>query len=134
MAVDDVARILVAAARGDERLRDTDLGGARAGARCRWATPSAGSAAAIGRDPRYVRLPIAAHLGLARLFEATMRVPLVSLAQVHILAEGVTEVTPFGDEPPSDLRPSTPFDLATIRAGLPTAGGFGCRDLRWCRA
>ena len=91
-------------------------------------------AAAVGRDPRYVRLPIAAHLVLARLCEATMRVPLVSIAQVHILAEGVTEVAPFGDEPPFDLRPAIPFDADSIRAGLPPAGRFGCRDLRWCRA
>ena len=133
VAVDDVARILVAAARGDTRLRGATLA-VLGPEEMALGEAVRRVASAIGRDPGYVRLPIAAHLALARLFEATMRVPLVSLAQIHILAEGVTEVAPFGVEPPPDLRPTTPFDAAAIRAGLPPTGGFSCRDLRWCRA
>jgi uncharacterized protein YbjT (DUF2867 family) len=133
VAVHDVARILVAAARGDRRLRDVTLAVLGPDA-LPLGTAVRRVASAIGREPHYVRLPISAHLALARVCEATMRVPLISIAQVHILAEGVTEVAPFGDEPPADLRPTTPFDLDSIRAGLPVAGGFGCRDLRWCRA
>lgn len=132
VAVDDVARILVAAATGDARLRDATLTvlGPQA---MTLGTAVRRVAAVVGRRPRYVRLPIVAHLGLARLCEATMHVPLISVAQVHILAEGVTEVAPFGSEPPPDLVPTTPFDVLTIRAGLPAAGGFGCADLRcWC--
>ena len=83
-----------------------------------------------GRRPLFVRLPVAAHLGIARLAEATMRVPLISIAQVRILAEGVVEAAPFADPPPADLAPSTPFSDEVIRLGLPEPGGFGLADLR----
>jgi NADH dehydrogenase len=85
----------------------------------------------IGREPRYVRLPVLAYIVLARVFEATMRVPLLSVAQIHILAEGVVEPDPFAPPPPDDLAPRTPFNDDTIRAGLPEPGRFRCRDLRW---
>ena len=62
-----------------------------------------------------------------------MHVPLVSLAQVHILAEGVVEGLPPAARPPDDLVPRTPFSEDVIRAGLPEPGGFGWRDLRWFR-
>lgn len=133
VAVDDVTRILAAAETGDARLHGTTIEvlGPEVMALGKAVRRVA---AAVDRRPRYVRLPIAAHLALATVCEATMRVPLISIAQVHILAEGVTEVAPYGDPPPDDLLPATPFDAATIRAGLPAPGGFGCRDLRWCRA
>jgi NADH dehydrogenase len=133
VAVDDVARLLAAAATGDPRLRDRTievlgpdqlpLGDAvrRVGE-------------VIGRRPVYVRLPVAVHLLLARGCELLMRVPLVSIAQVHILAEGVVEAIPAAEAPPADLAPVTPFSGASIRAGLPEPAGFGCRDLRWCAA
>jgi NADH dehydrogenase len=82
----------------------------------------------------YIRLPIVAHLALAHVCEAVMRVPLISLAQVHILAEGVVESAPPAEAPPADLVPRTPFSDDVIRAGLPEPGGFRCRDLRWCGA
>lgn len=130
VAVDDVARILVAAALGDARLHD------RTFAVLGPETLALGAVvrrigAAAGRRPVYVRLPVAAHLMIARASELVMRVPLVSVAQVHILAEGVVEAAPPADPPPADLAPATPFSEASILAGLPTAGPFGCRDLRW---
>ncbi len=133
VAVDDVARLLESAAVGDQRLRDRTIAvlgpdEMPLGAAVRRV------AGVVGRRPIFVRLPVTAHLALARLFEATMRVPLISAAQVHILAEGVTVPAPFAAAPPVDLAPSTPFDEATIRAGLPEPGGFRRRDLRWCRA
>ncbi len=133
VAVDDVARLLEAAAVGDARLRDRTV--AVLGPE----EMSLGQAVrrvadVVARRPIFVPLPIVAHLLLARVAEAAMRVPLVSVAQVRILAEGVTTPLPFADAPPADLAPSTPFDAAAIRAGLPEPGGFGCRDLRWCRA
>jgi NADH dehydrogenase len=132
VAVDDVARLLGSAAVGDERLRDRTI--AVLGPN---EMPLGGAvrrvAGVLGRRPTFVRLPIPAHLALAHLFEATMRVPLISVAQVHILAEGVTVPAPFADAPPDDLAPTTPFNEITIRAGLPDAGGFRCRDLRWYR-
>ena len=82
------------------------------------------------RRPLFIRLPIAAHLLIGRLAELTMRIPLISVAQVHILAEGVVDVAPFGEAPPLDLAPSTPFSPASIRRRLPAAGGFGLTDLR----
>ncbi|MGP1675161.1 MAG: hypothetical protein ACTS8Z_08110 [Candidatus Limnocylindrales bacterium] len=85
-----------------------------------------------GRRPRFIRLPIAAHLVIARLAEWTMRVPLVSTAQVHILAEGIVEPLPSAEPPPADLTPRTPFSEAVIRAGLPQPGRFRTSDLRWC--
>ncbi len=56
---------------------------------------------------------------------------LISLAQVRILAEEVVEPTLAPDALPADLVPATPFDLASIRAGLPHPGPFGPSDLRW---
>jgi NADH dehydrogenase len=133
VAVDDVARLLEAAALGDARLRD------RTFAVLGPEQMSLGEAVrrvadVVARRPIFIPLPIVAHLLLARVAEATMRVPLVSVAQIRILAEGVTTPLPFADAPPSDLSPSTPFDAGTISEGLPDPGGFGCRDLRWCRA
>ncbi len=133
VAVGDVTRILAAAATGDARLRDATIE-VLGPELLTLGEAVRRVAAVVDRRPRYVRLPIAAHLALAGACEATMRVPLISIAQVHILAEGVSEVAPFGDTPPDDLVPTTPFNAATIRAGLPTPGGFGLRDLRWCRA
>lgn len=131
VAVDDVARVLEAAVIGDPRL---------AGRTVAVLGPEEMSlgvavrrvAAVTGRRPIFVRLPIAAHLVISRLAEFVMRVPLVSLAQVRILQEGVTVAAPAADPLPADLAPTTPFSETSIRAGLPVAGGFGRADLRWC--
>ena len=130
VAVDDVARILEAAATGDERLRNETVAVVGPdemplGEAVRRVADT------IGRQPVYVRLPILAHLALARVCEAVMRVPLISIAQVHILAEGVVVAAPPAGEPPTELSPRTPFTTDVIRAGLPEPGAFGCRDLRW---
>ena len=132
VAVADVVRVLAAAVVGDQRLvgrtaavlgpDELLLGDAVR----RVAT-------AVGRSPRYVRLPIVGQLALAHVAERVMRVPLISIAQVHILAEGVTVPAPSASELPEDLRPSTPFSIDVIRRGLPPPGGFGRRDLRACR-
>lgn len=129
VAVDDVVRLLEAAALGDERLanRTIEVLGPESmplGVAVRRV------AGVTGRRPVYVRLPIAAHLVIGRLAEAVMRIPLISVAQVHILAEGVVDALPFGDAPPPDLAPATLFSPASIRLGLPPPGGFGRRDLR----
>jgi hypothetical protein len=59
-----------------------------------------------------------------------MRIPLISIAQVHILAEGVVVAAPPASGPPTDLIPTIPFSEAVIQDGLPEAGPFTCRDLR----
>ena len=132
VAVDDVARILEAAATGDERLRDQTMA-VLGPEEMMLGDAVRRIAMTVGRRPLYVRLPVVVHLGLARIFEALMRVPLISIAQVHILAEGVVEPSPPANEPPADLVPTTPFSDEVIRTGLPEPGAFGCRDLRWCR-
>jgi NADH dehydrogenase len=89
-------------------------------------------AAVAGRRPLFVRAPVFFHYALAWLLERLMTVPLVSLAQVRILSEGLTEA-PFQLDPlPADLAPSTPFDARSIRPGLPEPGGFRMSDLRCC--
>jgi NADH dehydrogenase len=85
---------------------------------------------AIGRRPWILSAPVAFHRLLARVTEATMKVPLISVAQVRMLAEGLSEPAPPCAELPDDLKPRTRFTLDAIRRGLPPAGKFGCRDLR----
>ncbi len=130
VAVDDVARILEAAATGDPRLRNRTVA-VLGPDEITLGEAVRRIAGATGRRPALVRLPVVAHLAIARICELTMRVPLVATAQVLILAEGVVDASPAAEEPPDDLRPSTPFTDAVIRAGLPDAGPFTCRDLRW---
>jgi hypothetical protein len=62
-----------------------------------------------------------------------MNVPLISVAQVRILAEQVVTPTLAPDSLPADLVPSTPFDQHTIRAGLPDPGPFPLTELRCWR-
>jgi NADH dehydrogenase len=77
-------------------------------------------------------LPIWCHRLMAHVFELTMKVPLLSLAQLRILAEGVSEpstpVTPL----PYDLVPTRRFTSEQIRAGLPHPAPFCVGDLRLC--
>jgi NADH dehydrogenase len=130
VAVDDVARILEAAAHGDPRLIGQTV--AVVGPDTVVLSEVVRRVARIlGRRPRFLPLPVALHVVLAHIWEATMRIPLLSVAQVHILAEGVVEPAPPTPSPPRDLIPQTPFDDASIRAGLPEPGRFTLRDLRW---
>jgi nucleoside-diphosphate-sugar epimerase len=87
-------------------------------------------ARAAGRRPLFVRLPVAAHYVFAWCFERVMTVPLLSLAQLRILSEGVSEPAPPCGVPPGDLAPATPFSEAAIRAGLPVPDRFRLSDLR----
>lgn len=129
VAVDDVARLLIAAAHGDERLanRTLDVLGPE---ELTLATAVRRVAGVVGRRPIFVPFPVAMHRLLAIGWEAAMDVPLVARAQVEILAEGVAAGLPDADPPPDDLAPRTPFDEGAIRAGLPAPGGFGSRDVR----
>lgn len=86
----------------------------------------------LGRRPLFVRAPVALHRALAWCLERVMTIPLVSLAQVRILSEGLVEPAAARDPLPDDLRPPTPFSEPSIRRGLPEPGGFGWKDLRWC--
>ncbi|MFB2555260.1 NAD-dependent epimerase/dehydratase family protein [Herbiconiux liangxiaofengii] len=86
-------------------------------------------AGVAGRQPRYVRAPVWSIRMLAQLTEWTMVTPLVAKAQAQMLAEGVNEPAPFAPELPVGIRPSRPFDEASIRAALPE-GRFSVADLR----
>jgi nucleoside-diphosphate-sugar epimerase len=88
---------------------------------------------AIGRHPLLVRLPIALQRIVAWLAERTMNIPLLSLAQLRILSEGLAEALPACDALPEDLLPATRFETEQIRRGLPEPGPFGLRDLRCAR-
>ena len=132
VAVDDACRVLEAAVTGDPRLADRTV--AVVGPEELPLGEAVRRVARIaGRRPLFVRLPIAVQLLLGHVAERLMTVPLIAVAQVHILAEGVTVAAPFADPLPADLAPQTPFSDAAIRAGLPDPGGFGRADLRWCR-
>ena len=130
VAVDDVARILEAAAHGDAGWSINDRGRRNRTLYCRCSILPSARRRRHRAFSRYVRLPVAAHVVLARVFELTMKVPLLAVAQVHILAEGAAEPLPDAPPPPDDLVPQTRFDEESIRAGLPPAGQFGLRDLR----
>lgn len=86
----------------------------------------------VGKQPIMFPLPVWCHQLMARVFELTMKVPLVSRAQVQILAEGVanpaTPVTPL----PYDLVPTRRFTPEQIRNGLPHPAPFCVGDLRLC--
>lgn len=86
----------------------------------------------IGKHPLYVRMPVAFHYFLGAILEKLMTVPMVSLAQVRILSEGIVKPWPPFSELPPDLAPETPFTHEQIRRGLPEPGAFGWRDLRCC--
>lgn len=86
----------------------------------------------VGKNPFFFRAPVFFHYALAWILERLMTTPLVSVAQVRILSEGITE-PPFAlDELPADLTPRIQFDAAQIRKGLPEPSGFRMTDLRCC--
>jgi hypothetical protein len=89
-------------------------------------------AGVIGKRPLFLRMPVSFHYALARTLVATMKIPLVSLAQVRILSEGNAEALPACGTLPADLLPSTRFSDEQIRRGLPEASAFSRKDLRCC--
>jgi len=86
------------------------------------------------KQPLGFPMPLWFHYANAWFVEKIMTVPLVSLAQVRILSEGLAEPSAPYDPMPRELAPRIPFTEEQIRAGLPPAGAFGLRDLRCCAA
>jgi uncharacterized protein YbjT (DUF2867 family) len=76
-------------------------------------------AAVVGRRPLVLGLPVSFHYVLAWVLERTMRVPLISRAQVRMMSEGIAEPLPACGALPDDLIPRQPFSGAQIRRGLP---------------
>jgi NADH dehydrogenase len=128
VAVRDVARIIVASLRDERLSKGTFAVMGPEEMTLAHAVQRVGEA--IGRKPTMMRMPVVLHAALARLFELTMRIPLVSRAQVRILSESLVEPLPYADELPQDLKPRVRFDLQAIREGLPPAGAFTWRDCR----
>lgn len=83
-----------------------------------------------GKRPRFIRMPVWFHLILAWVLERMMTIPVVSLAQVHILSEGIVDRVAGCTELPSALAPRTPFSADQIQRGLPPLRRFGLSDLR----
>lgn len=128
--VQEMVDVLIAAASG--RLTDSTV--AVTGAETLTLSEAVRRVAAeVGRRVVVVPAPVAAHYALAQVTEWTMRVPLVSTAQVRMLSEGVTHATGPASRLPADLLPTLPFDSTQIRAALPRPGGFGWHDLRLAR-
>ena len=86
----------------------------------------------VGQHPFMFPLPVWCHTLMAHVFERTMKIPLTSLAQVRILAEGVVEPATAVSQVPYDLLPTRRFTPDQIRNGLPQPGPFCVGDLRWC--
>jgi len=85
----------------------------------------------IGKRAFLIGMPVFLHYILAWGFERVMTIPLISIAQVRILSEGIAEPLPACGMPPADLRPGKFFTEQEIRQGLPEMTSFGPNDLRW---
>lgn len=86
----------------------------------------------LGRHIYVFPAPVWFHRIFARVLEKAMKVPLVAIAQVRILAEGVVASEPPAPGPPLDLAPRLYFTDQQIRQGLPHRLKFGFADLRCC--
>jgi len=87
-----------------------------------------------GSRPIMFPLPVWFHYILGWCLEWMMAVPMVSVAQVRMLIEGLAEPASPCDPMPPELAPKMRFSEENIRRGLPVAGPFQLRDLRCCRA
>jgi NADH dehydrogenase len=85
----------------------------------------------LGKRVYTFPMPVLFHYLLAWWCELTMIIPLISLAQVRMLSEGITEPLPICDSLPDDLLPKTLLTDAQIRRGLPEGGSFSLRDCRY---
>ena len=87
----------------------------------------------VGKRPLMFPMPVWFHYALGWMLEKVMVTPLISIAQVRILSEGLGEATPPCEALPPELAPAIPFGEEQIRQGLPAPGRFTLRDMRWCR-
>ena len=129
-AVDDMARILRAALVEGRLDRETVAVTGPEELTLRAAVERV--ATVVGRSPVMFRLPVFFHYAFGWMLERLMRTPLVALAQVRILSEGVVEPLPACPSVPGDLAPRQRFTREQIRRGLPTPGAFKLSDLRCC--
>jgi NADH dehydrogenase len=86
----------------------------------------------VGRRPLMLPMPLWFHRALAWCAERLMVVPLVSVAQIRILSEGLVDPAPPCERLARELAPATRFTEEQIRRGLPSPKAFGLEDLRCC--
>ena len=87
----------------------------------------------VGKRPLMFPLPVWFHYILGWFVERIMTVPLVSVAQVQMLSEGLSEPWQPCEPLPPALAPKIPFSEEQIRSGLPPGGPFRAHDIRCCR-
>lgn len=131
IAVEDIARLLLAAVTKSELTRQTIAVLGPEQLTLRQAVRRV--AAVVGKHPLMIPLPLWFHYGFAALIERLMVVPMVSVAQIRMLSEGLAEALPDCELPPSHLAPMRPFSDENISKGLPPIRPFGTRDLIFCR-
>jgi nucleoside-diphosphate-sugar epimerase len=129
-AVEDIARILRAALVEGRLLRQTVAVTGPEEMTLRAAVERV--AHVVRRRPFMFRLPLFFHYAFGWVLERLMRTPLVALAQVRILSEGIVEPLPPCAFVPDNLAPHQAFTEEQIRRGLPAPGSFGLSDLRFC--
>ncbi len=83
----------------------------------------------VGQRPLMLPMPVWFHYVVGWFVERVMAVPLVSVAQVRMLSEGLAEPSPPCDQLPPELAAGLPFSEARIRRGLPPRGPFVRGDL-----
>lgn len=87
----------------------------------------------VDKKPLMFPLPVWFHYVLGWFVERIMTVPLVSVAQVRMLSEGLSEPAQPCELLPPELAPKIAFSEQQIRDGLPAAGRFHLRDIRCCQ-
>jgi NADH dehydrogenase len=86
----------------------------------------------VGKRPLMFPLPLWFHYVFGWFAERFMVTPLVSVAPVRMLSEGLAEPCPRCDILPPELAPQIPFSEEQICKGLPAAASFSLRDIRCC--
>ena len=130
LAVEDLVRLLCAALLEGSMKRSTIA--VTGPEELRLSEAARRVARLLGRRIYVIPAPLWFHRIFARLLEVAMKVPLVAVAQVRILEEGVVAPEPPAPPPPPELAPRLNFSDQQIRQGLPHRLKFGLAELRCC--
>lgn len=126
VAVEDMVRLMCAAVEGERLAQRTIAVLGPETLTLRQAVRRVANA--VGKRPPMLPLPLWFHYPFAALVERLMKVPMVSVAQVRMLSEGLAEPHYPCELPPDDLTPTIAFSDAQIRQGLPKPKPFGRAD------
>lgn len=130
VAVEDMVRLLCAAVEGDRLAHRTIAVLGPETLTLRQAVRRV--ARVVGKRPLMFPLPLWFHYPLAALVERIMKVPMVSVAQIRMLSEGLAEPHLPCELPPDDLAPTIPFTSERIRQGLPNSKAYNLHDMVCC--